>query len=94
MSTMIEKRLTVPNEVLSNRVEDETVLLNLRTGVYFGLDATGTRFFELLRTTGDLTAVQQTMSEEFDVQVEKLKADLLSLAQELLAKGLLVADSV
>jgi len=90
---MTEIRLRVPDEVLSNRVEEETVLLNLRTGVYYGLDATGTRFFELLRTTGDFAEVRQIMSEEFDVPVQKLEADLLSLSKDMLAKGLLATGN-
>ncbi len=86
---MIESRLSIPDDVLCNRVEEESVLLNLRTGVYYGLDVTGTRFFELLRTTGDFAPVVRIMAEEFEVPVERLEADLLSLSRKLLTKGLL-----
>lgn len=90
MNRLLNDRLEVPDEVLTTRVGDETVLLNLQTGMYHSLDAVGTRFLELLRNGDALDAVHRTMLDEFDVAAEKLEADLLKLAQDMLAKGLLV----
>ena len=65
------------------------ILLNLETGTYFGLDAVGSRFVELLEREGSIAAAHQTMLEEFDVTPEILEADLLRLADEMRSKGLL-----
>ena len=90
MGVTLGDRLIVPEDVVSRKLGEETVLLNLKTGVYFGLDPVGTRFLELLQDTGELSAVHGTMLQEYDVAPERLEADLLRLSEECLAKGLLV----
>ena len=83
-------RLQIPEQVVTRQVGDETVLLNLESGTYFGLDPVGSRFLELLEVEGTLAAVLAKMLEEFDVTEAQLEADLLRLADEMLASGLLV----
>jgi hypothetical protein len=90
MNMVLKDHLKVPDEVVTTRVGDETVLLNLQTGMYHSLDPVGTRFLELLRNAGGLDAVHRTMLDEFDVAAEKLESDLVRLSQDMLAKGLLV----
>jgi Coenzyme PQQ synthesis protein D (PqqD) len=90
MNMALKGHLEVPDEVLTTRVGDETILLNLQTGMYHSLDPVGTRFLELLRNASGLDAVHRTMLDEFDVAAEKLETDLLRLSQDMLAKGLLV----
>ena len=51
----------------------------------------GSRFLELLQTEGALAVVIARMLEEFDVTEAQLEADLLRLADEMLASGLLEA---
>jgi hypothetical protein len=43
-------RAVVPAHVLIRRLDGESVLLNLKSERYFGLDATGTRMWELATT--------------------------------------------
>ena len=83
----------IPDQVASRKVGDETFLLNLETGTYFGLDAVGSRFFELLEQNGELAAAHSAMLEEFDVAPKVLEADLLRLSEEMCAKGLLEAGT-
>lgn len=86
-----ESPLQVHPSVLSRELGGETVLLNLESGVYYGLDAIGTRAWNLLtterRTLADVCAI---MAEEYDVTRETLQSDLTALVQELCAKQLLV----
>jgi hypothetical protein len=84
-----DARLKVPEQVVTRQVGDETVLLNLESGTYFGLDPVGSRFLELLQAEGALVAVMDRMLEEFEVNEAQLEADLLQLADEMLASGLL-----
>jgi hypothetical protein len=85
----LNHRLRVPDEVAIRKIDNDTVLLNLQTGTYFGLDAVGSRLLELLEQNGELAAAHRAMLEEFDVAPEILEADLLRLSQEMCAKGLL-----
>jgi coenzyme PQQ synthesis protein D (PqqD) len=77
--------------VLSRELGGETVLLNLESGVYYGLDAIGTRIWNLL-TTGErsLADVCSIMADEYDVARETLHSDLTALVQDLCEKQLLV----
>jgi Coenzyme PQQ synthesis protein D (PqqD) len=70
----------------------EAVLLDLRTGTYYGLNAVGTRFLELVNAGVSLSEIHQTMLAEFDVPADLLQADLLKLAGEMVSKGLLQVD--
>lgn len=81
--------LRVPDSVAARRIGDETILLNLQTGTYFGLDIVGSRFLELLERDGQLAVVLRTMLEEFDVKPETLEVDILQLSEEMRSKGLL-----
>ena len=89
MSCLKQANLIIPDQVVTRQVGDETVLLNLKSGTYFGLDPVGSRFLELLAAEGALTAVIARMLEEFEVSEAQLEADLLRLAEEMLASGLL-----
>lgn len=81
--------LRVSEDVATRRIGDETVLLNLKTGTYFGLDAVGSRFLELLEQDGKIAVILRTMLEEFDVEPQTLEIDILQLSEEMRSKGLL-----
>jgi Coenzyme PQQ synthesis protein D (PqqD) len=90
MTIALTDHLKMADEILSTRMDQETVILNLKTGMYHGLDPVGTRFFELLKSTGDLTEVHRQLLSEFDVPADRLEKDLLALSEEMLGKGILV----
>jgi hypothetical protein len=90
MTIALTDHLTLADEVLSSRVDRETVILNLKTGMYHGLDPVGTRFFEVLKNSSSLAEVHRQLLAEFDVPADRLEADLLALSEDMLAKGILV----
>jgi hypothetical protein len=81
--------LRVPDDVATRRLGDETILLNLKTGTYFGLDIVGSRFVELLERDGRIVVALGALLEEFDVKPETLEVDILRLSEEMRSKGLL-----
>jgi hypothetical protein len=83
----------IPDEVAMRRVGEETFLLDLNTGVYFGLDAVGSRFVELLENNGEIAVAHRVMLQEFEVTAGVLETDLLRLAEEMCAKRLLVVET-
>ena len=92
MSIALTDHLKIADEILSSPMDKETVILNLKTGIYYGLDSVGTRFFELLKSTSDLGEVHRQLLSEFDVSADRLEADLLALSREMHAKGILVVS--
>ena len=82
-------RATAPKHVLVRPVDQESVLLNLETERYFGLDETGTRMWQLLTTSPDIDAAYQELLAEYDVQPELLRENLAELVGHLVEHGLL-----
>jgi hypothetical protein len=82
-------RLMVPRDVLFRNLGGEGVLVNLTTGVYYGLDPLGTRIWDLLVSGMSLAQVLQTILAEYDVTLAQAQSDLQVLVQELTEKRLL-----
>ena len=68
----------------------ETLVLNLGTGTYHGLDPTGARLLDLLRETGgDVRLSIERLAGEHGVASEEIAGDLLDFCAELADRGLL-----
>jgi hypothetical protein len=63
---------SVPADVLIQELQGESVLLNLRTGRYFGLDEVETRMWTVLTTAEPLRAAYDTLLAEYDVDGQRL----------------------
>lgn len=86
-------RLTIPKEVMARQVGDETVILNLVSGTYFGLDPVGARIWQLIGQGLNLTDICDTLLTEFDVTHENLQRDIAKLVVELQDQGLVIATA-
>jgi len=84
--------LRASDTVLLRQAGDETVLLDMSSEEFFGLDGAGARMYELLAEPRSVDAVVDVMVDEYDVERAQLMADLLDLASELVERGLVVAD--
>jgi len=84
----LSDKISVSTEVVAREVGNETVLLDLSSGTYFGLDPVGARIWQLLDSGKTLAEVCDMMIEEYEVVREVLESDTLALAGELAAKGL------
>jgi hypothetical protein len=86
-------RATVPADVLIRFLDQESVLLNLKTEQYFGLDSVGTRMWQLATSAPSIDAAYFHLLEEFDVQPETLRANLSDLLGHLVENGLIEMQS-
>ena len=85
--------LRIADDVVVRDLAGESVLLNLSTGTYFGLDAVGTRLWHLIAEHGSTTLVLKILLTEYEVDATRLQKDLDALIEQLLAKGLLTTDA-
>ena len=90
---MFSDRVEVPAYVLIRHLDGESVLLNLETEKYFGLDATGTRMWEVATQSPSIEAAYTTLLHEFEVEPEVLRANLAELIVGLIENGLLKLSS-
>lgn len=74
---------------LSANLSGEAVILGLADSVYYGLDGTGARIWQLVQQPATLASIADTLCAEFDVEREIAMRDLTTLAGTLLERGLL-----
>ena len=85
----LDTHLTVPPQVMSRLVGDETVLLDLASGMYFGLDGVGRRIWESISSGQNLGEAADAIVAEYDVDRERARQDVMEFANTLLERGLL-----
>jgi hypothetical protein len=82
-------RAAAPAHVLVRVLDRESVLLNLETERYFGLDETGTRMWQLATGSENIDAAYQELLAEFDVEPDLLRSNFTELLSRLVDNGLL-----
>jgi hypothetical protein len=88
----LNQTITLSPDVISQEVSGETVLLDLESEHYFGLDEVGTRIWQLAKETDDLNAIYQTLLAEYDVAENRLQRDLDNLLAEISSLGLITLE--
>lgn len=84
-----ETAFHIPQHVVHRSFVSETVMLNLMTGKYYGVNTTGGRMLEALETGCSIQDAAELLGAEFDVSVDQLVADLLEFCEDLVERGLL-----
>jgi hypothetical protein len=93
MTISFSDRVNVPDDVLISRLQEESVILNLDSERYFGLDEVGTRFLSVLTSSDSIEAAYQRLSDEYQVDGDVLRQDLLDLVENLITQGILIRRS-
>jgi coenzyme PQQ synthesis protein D (PqqD) len=88
MTPSLDAAVHIPEDVVFRELDGEAVILNLQSGMYFGLDAVGTRIWQLLDTHRTLRRTLEALEKEFDAPPERLESDLTDFVGELHARGL------
>ncbi len=83
-------RSTAP---LSADLHNETVLMSLESGSYYGLEGTARRIWELLASPQSLSDLSHQLAREYQVSPEQCAAEILPFIEEMRQEGLLAADS-
>jgi Coenzyme PQQ synthesis protein D (PqqD) len=94
MAICFDMRMIASAEVVTRRLDDELVLLNLLTENYFGLDAVGTRMWEVLASAPSVQAAFDQLLSEYDVEAARLRRDLEKLLSRLVEHGLIELQAV
>lgn len=88
MKESYPKHVQIPSEVLFQELEGESVLLNLESERYYGLDDIGTRLWHLLAENGDVAAACEQLLKEYRVEPDVLERDVSQLLSSLASAGL------
>lgn len=88
MTISLDTRVRAGRDVLVSQVGDESVLLDLATEQYFGLDAIGRTMWERVTAAQNVGDAVHALLAEFDVDRDRLERDLTTLLNELATRRL------
>ena len=78
---------------MARQVGNESVILDLSSGTYYGLDPVGARMWQLMTEGQSLAQVCESMLAEYEVTREDIERDVLTLVQTLVDKQLVVVGA-
>lgn len=87
----LESIFVIPPQVMSRLVGDETILMDLSTGIYFGLDGVGKRIWETIAEGRNLAEVAAVIATEYEVDDDRAQNDVVEFIAGLVERGLLRA---
>jgi hypothetical protein len=77
------------NDQVSSDLGGEVAILNLRAGMYYGLDDVGARVWQLLQEPAVVGDIQATIAQEYEVEPTRAREDVLALLKQMADEGLI-----
>ena len=77
----------------SSDLMGETVILELESGVYYGLNETGTLIWNLINKSKTLEEIREIILSEYDIEPELCNKYILKLVKSLADKGLVTIEN-
>jgi hypothetical protein len=88
----LERTVRISEDAVFRELDGEAVILQLESGMYFGLDPIATRLWQLIDAHGRLAPVLNAAIDEFEVDRQTLERDLLRLVSELAERKLVTVE--
>jgi len=82
-------RVVATKDQVSCDLSGEVAILNLKSGVYYGLDAVGARIWQLIQEPRTVASIRTVLLSEYEVDPDRCERDLLLLLHALADAGLL-----
>ncbi|HOX27992.1 MAG TPA: PqqD family protein [bacterium] len=76
-------------DVIERIIDGEAVLLDLKSGVYYSLNAVGTSIWDKLSEAVSAMEIETALMEEYDVPQEVIKSDVRDIIKDLSDEGLI-----
>src|SRR5215204_1866478 len=93
-STVSESSIVVAAEdQVSSDLGGEVAILDLKAGVYYGLDEVGARIWSLIQEPRTVNEIRDILLEEYEVDPESCERDLLALLQRLADEGIIEVEA-
>ena len=85
--------LTVNPQAVACDLEGEVVILDLDSGVYFGLNTVGRDIWNLIQVERTVEQIVQHLLTQYDVERARCEAEVTSLLQSMAERGLVKIES-
>lgn len=80
-------------EQLSSELDGETILLQMSSGLYYGLNEIGAVIWEMIQTPQSFEAIQAKLLESYEVSAEVCEQEVTKLLGDLHEAGLVEVKS-
>ena len=80
--------VSISADAVARRLDDDVVVVNLRSNRIFSLNPTGARYWELLESGAARAQIESQLVDEFGVESSELSREIDGLEQKLLEEGL------
>jgi len=91
MTITLDTPVVIMRELLASALGEEKVILDMKSGLYYGLDEVGARVWDLLTEPRTPREVCDRIEEEYEVDRSLLETDVLRLVRQFDAEDLLAA---
>jgi hypothetical protein len=78
---------------VSSDLGGEVAILNMRAGMYYGLDKVGARVWQLLQEPTVVGDIQATIAQEYEVEPARARDDVLALLKHMADAGLIEVEN-
>ncbi len=98
---MLKKKTTVnlnhkvcycPGDFVTSNLDEDTVMMSISQGKYYGLDETGSRIWQLLQRPIAVTEIIEVLAREYTGPLELIQKDVLAFLEKLLQKRIITID--
>ena len=76
--------------LVSSEIDNERIMMNTKTGEYYGLDAIGNRIWTLLEKPIKISSLIEILVAEFNVSANQCESDTLEFLAQLSEKQLII----
>lgn len=70
-------------------LQEEAAILNMKTGVYYGLNAVAARIWQLVQKPQPVNTILEVLLDEYEVEAKRCERDLLELIQSMASEELI-----
>ena len=77
------------SEVFASEIDDEVVMMHIKTGKYYGLDDIGSRIWELMENKIQVKTIIEQLLKEYNVDEQECEKDVLELLEQLESNNLI-----
>jgi len=92
MELSLNSTVVVAKDVVSCDLVEEAALLNLKDGVYYGLNPVGARIWNLIQKPRKVGEILEILLDEYDVDRDTCQNDLFELLEQLFENKLIKVE--
>ena len=85
----LDSMVVASSEQLASDLAGEVIILDLKSGIYYGLNSVGARIWSLLQEPRTVCEIRDIILDEYEVDPDRCEQDLMAVLSELLSRALI-----